>query len=80
MSDLKLFTSLANVFLSDDFFSAKTALCFPRFQAIPHESLPGPVHRVSQDQMRAFGSQRDYEAETCGGRCVEVVIGGTVEK
>ena len=25
---------------------------------------PGPVHRVSQDQMKAFGSQRDYEAET----------------
>ena len=63
--------------MSDDFFSAKPLFVF---QAIPHESLPGPVHRVSQDQMRAFGSQRDYEAETCGGRCVEVVIGGRVKK
>eukprot|EP00435_Cladocopium_sp_Y103_P034696 s3520_g9.t1 len=27
---------------------------------------PGPVHRVSQDQLRAFGSQRDREAAVFG--------------
>ena len=53
--------------LNPSFSRSEITNCFSaknfRFKGSCCESgrAPGAVHRVSQDQMKAFGSQRDYE-------------------